>query len=308
MKSKPSTKFWLGTSATVAAALILTVPFNMGGCGSSNIDVGSLAPSIPLGKSGGSLETGKLIEGGTKAIQASSLDARHEKALGESVSLRLTNDYGVAHDDALQQYIIFVGQAVASRTSRAQGPWVFGVLDSDKVNAFSGPGGFVWVTRGAIQQMQDESELAGVLAHEAGHVIRHHGLNAAKRAGVSEGLLTAASAQGDFAQFSNLSDKVADAIVNTGVSQPEEFEADESAVRYVATAGYDPNGFLRFLQRIRNGQKAGQNLFGTHPGLDERISRIGNQISVAGTGGRGATLKERFQQSTKPHDQSASAE
>jgi predicted Zn-dependent protease len=308
MKSKPTTRFCLGASAALVAALVVTVPFNMGGCGSSNINIGSLAPNIPLGKSGGSLETGKLIEGGNKFIQASSLDARHEKALGESVSLRLTNDYGVAKDDAFQHYVMFVGQAVASRTSRAGGPWVFGVLDSEKVNAFSGPGGFVWVTRGAVQQMQDESELAGVLAHEMGHVIRQHGLNAAKRAGMAEGVLEAASAEGNFAQFSNLTDKVADGIINTGFSQPEEFEADESAVRFVTAAGYDPNGLLRFLQRIRNGQKAGQNLFGTHPGLDERISRIGNQISAAGMGGHGATLRERFQQAMKPHDQAASAE
>lgn len=279
-RTHPSRLFICG-SLTAALALLATVPFNMGGCGVGNVNVE------------------QLVNAGGKALKAGAMDARNERAIGESVSLALTNQYGVTHNAQLAKYVVLVGQTIASRTARADQPWVFGVLDTDTVNAYSGPGGYVWVTRGAIAQMQDESELAGVLAHEIGHVVRQHGLAAAKQAGFADALVSAAGSTSAGAQFNGASDKIVDVIVKQGFSQPQEFEADQSSVRLTAAAGYDPNGFLRFLRRIRDKQKAGApNLFSTHPGMDDRISKISNAISSAGTGGHGATLQERFNQFT----------
>lgn len=289
-KTKPVRVMMAGT-LIVTAALLATIPFNMGGCAAGNLDVMQLA------------------KGAGKAVKAGGMSASNERAIGESVSLALTNQYGVSQNEKLAQYVVLVGQTVASRTPRADQPWVFGVLDTDTVNAFSGPGGYVWVTRGAIEQMQDESELAGVLGHEIGHVVKHHGLDAAKQAGLADAALTAASASENAAQFSNLSDKVVDVIVKQGFTEPQEFVADQESVKYTAAAGYDPSGFLHFLQRIRQKQKSGgANLFSTHPGLDDRIAKISNQISAAGTGGRGATLKDRFNEFTGKAPQSAAAD
>jgi predicted Zn-dependent protease len=285
-------RLFVSGSLTAALGLLATVPFNMGGCSVGNVNVQ------------------QLVDAGGKAIKAGAMDARNERAIGESVSLALTNQYGVTNNPQLAKYVVLVGQTIASRTARADQPWVFGVLDTDTVNAFSGPGGYVWITRGAIQQMQDESELAGVLAHEIGHVVRHHGLDAAKQAGFADALVSAAGSTSAGAQFNGASDKIVDVIVKQGFSQPQEFEADQSSVRLTAAAGYDPNGFLRFLKRIRDKQKAGSpNLFSTHPGMDDRIARINNAISSAGTGGHGATLQERFNQFTgRPASPSASVE
>jgi predicted Zn-dependent protease len=254
----------------------------MGGCSPNNLNYDS------------------IVQGATKGFKAATLDERQEVALGQSVSLAVTNQYGVASNEQLQHYVILVGRTVASRTPMKNYPWVFGVLDTDQVNAFSGPGGYVWVTRGAIQQMQDESELAGVLGHEIGHVNRHHGLNLVKQAGALDALATGANANNDVAQVNaqlgNVSDKLVDVIVKRGFSAPQEFEADAESVKYVAAAGYDPSGFLHFLQRIRQQQKSGANLFSTHPDMDDRIKRVGDAISSAGTGGRGATNRDRFNQ------------
>ena len=281
MRTKTS-RLLAGGSILAMLGIVVTVPLNMGGCSASNIDIAS------------------MVNAGGKAFKAATLDARHERAIGESVSLSLTNEYGATNNQQLARYVVLVGQTVASRTNRADQPWVFGVLDTDTVNAYSGPGGYVWVTRGAIAQMQDESELAGVLAHEIGHVIRKHGLDAARQAGLADAAVTAVQSNNDLAQFNSLSDKVADIIIKQGFSQPQEFEADAEGVKYVAAAGYDPDGLLHFLQRIRQKQKSGgTNLLSTHPGLDARIQRISNQISAAGTGGRGATLKDRFDQYAK---------
>jgi predicted Zn-dependent protease len=277
MKSRNNIRFLFVGSLVATIALIATVPFNMGGCNASNINVAG------------------MIDAGKKAVKAESLNQRQERAIGESVSLAATNRDGVTKDQKLAQYVVLIGQTLASRTDRADQPWVFGVLDTDKVNAFSGPGGYVWVTRGAIAKMQDESELAGVLAHEIGHVVKHHGLDAAKNAGRLDALATAAqSSDSRAAALGNVSDKVVEVILNTGFSQPQEFEADAEAVKIVAAAGYDPNGYLNFLTRIRDQQKSGQQVFGTHPGTDDRIKKIKNQISAAGTAGKGATLKDRF--------------
>ncbi|HXE54220.1 MAG TPA: M48 family metalloprotease [Tepidisphaeraceae bacterium] len=274
-------RLFMAGSLTAALGVLALAPFNMGGCSASNLNVAG------------------LVNATGKAFKAASLDQRHERAIGESVSLALTNQYGVVTDEQLARYVVLVGQTVASRTPRADQPWVFGVLATDDVNAFSGPGGYVWITRGAIRQMQDESELAGVLGHEIGHVVKGHGLAAAKQAGLADAAVTAVQSENDMSQFNGLSDKVADVIIKQGFSQPQEFEADQMSVQFTAAAGYDPDGFLRFLQRIRQQQKAGgSNLFSTHPGLDERIKRVADEISAAGTGGHGQTLKERFEQYT----------
>ena len=273
-------KLFVAGSITAAAAVLATIPFNMGGCSAPNLDYGQIGKGL--------MQVGK----------SASMDERQERALGESVSLAVTNHYGVSNNEQLERYVVLVGRTVAAKTPMKNYPWVFGVLDTDTVNAFSGPGGYVWVTRGAIQQMQDESELAGVLAHEVGHVNRHHGLDVVKKAGMLNGFLTAASADDRFAQFNQLSDAAADVVIKQGFSAPQEFEADAESVKYVAAAGYDPSGFLHFLQRIRQKQKAGASFFTTHPDMDDRIKRVGDAISSAGTGGRGATNRERFNQMT----------
>lgn len=280
-RKSPLARLFVAGSLTAAAAFLALVPFNMGGCGVGNLDVMQLA------------------SGAGKGVKAAGMSEKNEPAIGQAVSLALTNTYGVTNNQQLARYVVLVGQTVASRTPRADQPWVFGVLDTDEVNAFSGPGGYVWITRGAVAQMQDESELAGVLGHEIGHVVKQHGLQAAKQAGFADAGLTAASGTQAGASFSSLSDGVVDVIVKKGFSQPQEFEADAESVKYTAAAGYDPDGLLHFLTRIRDKQKAGHaNFFGTHPGMDERIQRITSQISAAGTGGKGATLKDRFDRYT----------
>ena len=293
---------WLSAgSLTAALVLMAAVPFNMGGCGSSNLDVSSVLHGANFNVGGGtSVNAGQLFDTAGKAGQSFSLGPNKENALGQSVSLSLTNQYGVTKNDQLAKYVMFVGMAVAQRTPRPQAPWVFGVLDTDVVNAWSGPGGYVWVTRGAIQQMQDESELAGILAHEIGHVVAQHGLKAAQEASTGDVVTSFAKSfnNSTLAQVDQFLDKGVDAVLK-GHNREQENEADKLGVQYTAKAGYDPNGLLRFLQRIRQQQKSGgANLFSTHPGLDERIKLISDQISAAGTGGRGATLRERFIQAT----------
>jgi predicted Zn-dependent protease len=274
--SKRKRTFAAGSVAAAALALAF-VPFNMGGCSANNLNVNNIATGL------------------TQVGHSVALGEKDEPALGEAVALQATNRYTIYQDQNLNRYVTLVGRTVATAARRTS-PYYFAILDTDEVNAFSAPGGYVFITRGAVQRMQDESELAGVLGHEIGHVCKHHGLNAAKDATLKQGAVTLASSESHAAQFNTLSDGLGTVILNTGFSQPQEEEADAEGVKYVVGAGYDPNGFVHFLQRMQQGQGHGLKLFSTHPGLGDRIKKVTDQIAKTGKGGQGATLPDRFAQ------------
>jgi predicted Zn-dependent protease len=282
-----------------AAVIVATLaPFNMGGCSSDG--VGNLAGDI-VGKATGDSSLGSRTGRQTTAVinttKALTIDERAEKAMGESVVLALTNKYKLSADAKLTKYVSLVGLTVANASTAPDLEWTFGVLDTDEVNAFAGPGGFVMVTRGAIARMDDEAELAGVLAHEIAHVTQHHGLEAVKNSGKMKGLteLAAASVDQQMAQFMPLATEAVDTVAVKGYDRGQEHRADEEAVRLVVAAGYDPRGYERFVGKLQS--KGG--LMSTHPGAADRAQRVSSQVRREAAVARGATLKERFVASTR---------
>lgn len=271
----------------VAAAVMLALaPLNMGGC-----SAGTIGDAVG-GAVGGT--TGNLISASGKAAQAATLSERQENAMGQSVSVAIVNQYGLDPNIALNKYVALVGSAVVSTSPRPDVPFVFGVLDSDEVNAFAGPAGYIMITRGAILRMQDESELAGALAHEIGHVIAQHGLNAMKQAGFLDAGVTAAKSNKDVANLGPATDGIVDVVLKKGYSRDQEGRADLLAVDYVIAAGYDPNGYHRFLQRMGATKSAhGHPAMSTHPGLGDRANRVATKIKEKGNPA-GATLADRF--------------
>ena len=152
MKSKLHRRCFL----CVAALLMLSlVPLNMGGCASGGGGLSGIGNAVG-GAVGGT--TGNLIKAGGTAGEAMSLNEAHEPALGQSVAVAVTNRHPPTNDLALNKYVGLVGLTIASVTAQPDANWVFGVLESNEVNAFSGPSGYVMITRGALRQMQDESE------------------------------------------------------------------------------------------------------------------------------------------------------
>ncbi len=260
-----------------SAALVCTIPFDMGGC---SADPASIAG---------------MVSAGGKVVHAASLSPRDEDDMGQAVAIAVTNQYGVYNDEKLNHYVNLVGMTVASASPRADLKFYFCVLDSEQVNAFSGPNGYVMITRGAIAHMRDESELAGVLAHEIGHVVKKHGLQAVQQAGFLDAGMTLAQTNDRVGQLGQMSDTIVDAVTKRGFSQPQEMEADHDGVSYVIAAGYAPDGYLHFLQRLQQARgRGGQNLMSTHPGLDDRISRVGDQIAKSGKAAQSASLADRF--------------
>ena len=276
-----------GGTIVAAAIMLAMVPMNMGGC-----SAGTIGEAVG-GAVGGT--TGNLISAGGKAAQAVSLNENQEKSMGQSVSVAIVNQYGLDPDESLNRYVALVGSAVVSTSPRPDIPFVFGVLNTDQVNAFAGPGGYVMVTRGAVLRMQDESELAGVLAHEIGHVIDKHGLNAMKQAGLVDAGVTAAKSNDQVAKWGQATDSVVDVVLKKGYSRDQEGRADLLGVDYVIAAGYDPNGYLHFLQRMATASASGGkgSIMSTHPGLADRVNKVAAKIKEKGSPA-GATLADRF--------------
>jgi predicted Zn-dependent protease len=262
-------------SALALLGLIAATPLNMGGCTVDQIRTG--------------------LSAGGEAIEGSTLSEADELPLGESAACAITTRYPIWKNDAANRYVNLVGMTVASGCDRPDIAFSFAVLDTNEVNAFSAPGGFVMITRGALLRITDESELAGVLGHEIGHVVLKHGMAATSRAMQSEAgrkaLKALSGSNARVQQFGFAADTVTDTVLSKGWDQPEEFAADEQAVKLVIRANYDPAGFERFLGKL---QSSGGSLMSTHPSQAERLARITKQIDAAGARGRGQTLAERF--------------
>jgi predicted Zn-dependent protease len=203
-----------------------------------------------------------------------------ERELGSLVSQKVRERYGVVQDAAVHRYVTLVGEAVAQATGDDE-TWTFIVLDTDAVNAFAAPGGFVHITRGALALIQDEAELAGVLGHEIIHVTEKHTIRAIQKnksiqMGADEKL------SGNAALLNRLVENVYLDIVEKGFGRGEEMESDEKALEAANKIGYAPQGLGRFLTRLQERNKASKEkrgLFASHPEMKERLTRLTRQIT-----------------------------
>lgn len=245
-----------------------------GGIGGSGITLGQLLP-------GQASKYGETVD---KSLAAAAVDESDEDELGRSVVIAATSRWPLLENEALTKYVTLVGLTVASASANPDGNWVFGVLDTPEVGAYSGPNGYVLVTRGALKLMQDEAELAGVLAHEIGHCVNHDGLNSVRNAKAADAVASAASASikdPRAAAFARSSDYLSKVVLNIGWNQGQETTADSTGVQLLIASGYDPGGMVRFLQRVQQRQGGGGRLFGTHPGTADRVGRITSQAGPA---------------------------
>jgi predicted Zn-dependent protease len=204
-----------------------------------------------------------------------------EQALGANVSERIRTRYGVVQDPGVHLYVAQVGTVLAQGSTRPNLPWTFIVLDTDGVNAFAAPGGYVHITRGALALIKNEAELAGVLGHEIIHVTEKHTVRAIqKNQAVQMG--AAETLSGSAALMDRVVAAVYENIVERGFGRSEENESDEQGVALANKAGYAPNGLVTFLTTLKNRNKESKEkrgLFASHPEMQDRLDRITKQIA-----------------------------
>ncbi|MDP2604335.1 MAG: M48 family metalloprotease [Deltaproteobacteria bacterium] len=220
-----------------------------------------------------------------------------EVAIGRQAAGNLLGAAPLVNDLKLQRYVNHVGRWIASRSERTNLNWHFAVIDSNDINAFAAPGGYVFVTKGLYLLLQNESELAGVLAHEVGHVIHKHHLKVLQQSRLVEaGGKILVKAVGENDQIKNLIGNGAE-IFARPLDKNAEFEADRTAVVLAARAGYDAFGLPAVLQDIGHAAKDDSSvalLFKTHPPPDDRLNHLDESMGTRLDGLKGAILEKRF--------------
>jgi predicted Zn-dependent protease len=205
---------------------------------------------------------------------------KDEQLIGAAVSRNVIAELGVFTDPAVTKYVTLVGTVLAQASTRPNLEWRFIVLDTDGVNAYAAPGGYIHITRGALALVKSEAELAGVLAHEVAHVTEKHSIRAIQR---SKGLSIASdefSSQGGLltSAVSKLAEKGTEILLFNEFDRGQEMESDEVGLQLANKVGYSPAGLTTFLNHLaeRNKDRKEKNgLFATHPQLKERIEENG---------------------------------
>ena len=236
-----------------------------------------------------------------------------ENQIGGAAAAKLIHIFGLYEEPNAVKYVNLVGNAVATHAQR-QIPYHFAILDTEAITAMGMPGGYVFVTRGALANMANEAQLAGTLAHEIAHVDSRH-LEKEVR---SQKTRAWAFEEGSKYIPDDQLKKVADNLVNDAltlrVSRDKEDEADRKGTDLAAQTGYDPAGLRDFLAVLAKASASGQNkqqlgLWGTtHPPFDVRVGNLTKLL--ANYPGGGQQLADRYQKSVvfdSGKDQVASA-
>jgi beta-barrel assembly-enhancing protease len=207
-------------------------------------------------------------------------DILDEIKLGRSVAASISGTTGIYKNKAMTHYLELVGATIVHFNGRNEIPYYFSILNSDSINAFACPGGYVFVTKGLIKAVKNEAELAGVLAHEIAHINYRHVYNqvAPQRTKSVESFLSkwvGAKNISFSVAFNQIASKSLDILFKKGLQHEDEYEADVATIFYIKAAGYNPLSYIEFLKRIQSKKETYSR---THPPLSKRIDLISGFI------------------------------
>jgi predicted Zn-dependent protease len=207
-----------------------------------------------------------------------------EMALGKSLAQEVERSSKLIDDPVVSEYVNRVGQNLV-RNSDAKVPFTIKVIDSDVVNAFALPGGFFYVHSGLILRADSEAELAGVMAHEIAHVAARHGTKNATKGEIAQMatiplILLGPGGWAGYGLYEGLNFAIPMSFLK--FSRDAEYEADYLGLQYMYAAGYDPNAFVTFFEKVEAEEKRQPGtvpkFFSTHPPTPERVVSIQKEI------------------------------
>lgn len=234
-----------------------------------------------------------------KALLKGKTSDAEEARIGQQIAGNLLGVAPLVRDDALQRYVNRVGTWVALQGERGGLNWRFGVIESDDINAFAAPGGYIFLTKGLYRRLNNEAELAGVLAHEIGHVQRKHHLKLLQKSQTiaALGAIFGSKLKDESQVVQNLIGNGAE-VVARGLDKDAEYEADRIGMVLAARAGYDAYALpavLAEIGHVARGDARVSLLFKTHPHPEERLGRLAEAVGDHLDGvAEGQSLGNRF--------------
>lgn len=258
----------------------------------------AVASASAVQAQGGILGRVRSAAGGA-AMGSFSVGLEKEREMGRQVAAVVAGRWRVLNNPALTDYVNLVGTVVAMQSPRyTEVPFRFAVLETDDINAFATPGGYIFITKGALDLMENEAELAGVLGHEIAHVDQKHVLEQVRKGNMITGAASEADLNGDILDraIEQLS-----SLIFKGVGREAELESDSLGMLYAAAAGYRPDGLLSFVRKLQandtNPRRGGflAEMRATHPEPPVRITALEREGTAASLNmSSGQLLADRY--------------
>lgn len=209
-----------------------------------------------------------------------------EVQIGQSLSREIEKKYKLVADLLVQKRVEDIGKKIAAVSDRKDIDYSFKVIDDEEVNAVSLPGGFVYVNKGLVDMVKNDDELAGVIAHEVGHIVARHSIKKLQAIMGYSLIRIVTIPVSQTSDLANAADLAFTEII-LGYGREDELLADRLAVRYTKLAGFDGHGMISFLERLQESNRrkppTQKSYFKTHPYVPDRIrvvkQELGEQIS-----------------------------
>jgi len=242
-----------------------------------------------------SLDLGDILRNAIRYVQVANISNEEEVEIGRQINdMLLEQQYDLYQNRRVNEYVDRLGQRLVAASDRRDIPYTFQVVESEEINAFATPGGFIYVTTGLLQEADNEAQLASVLAHEIAHVNERHSIEALRQTVLAQGIAETAGI--DMNTLAQVGYQLA---VGLPRSRGNEYEADEVGLDILQSAGYAPIAFVQFFNQLQ--ERGGTPEFlRTHPITENRIEAIEAQIEPGSAYAGGGLNETAYQNQISP--------
>jgi predicted Zn-dependent protease len=230
------------------------------------------------------------------------ITTKEEIQIGKDVAANVTAQFDMDENEALNAYVNLVGLAVARTCPRKDITFRFAVLDTNVINAFAAPGGYIFITKGLLRSLKNEAQLACVLGHEIAHVTQKHVVKEIQKSNIAQAVIpdyVKASAQK--AQWMSQVTDLCIQMLWRGLSREDELEADRIGLQFASASGYQGHSFREVLEMLKDRSASSGNakdlkfMLSTHPKPQDRLTAVAERLNSLKT--EGAVLEDRFKKS-----------